>query len=169
MAARDTMAHLYSCFDTMYVAYGEAAPTLTNDAYVIRAYEAGRAFGEVALTFREHLNEAPGDPLVPLEEALRLARSNDDTGAMMLYALAMVVGPRVLVSLRDARDQVELDDAALAVLNEASMVLVQEILKVGEVSKDQAPIEDPRWQEDAQALGRGLDDSGNAESFGISR
>ncbi|HEV3187903.1 MAG TPA: hypothetical protein VGZ04_07630 [Acidimicrobiales bacterium] len=169
MDARDSMAYLYSCFDTMYVAYGEAAPTLTNDAYVIRAYEAGRAFGEVALAFRDYLDESPGEPVAPLEEALRFARVNDDTGTMMLYALALVVGPRVLVSLRDARDQVDFDDAALAVLNRGSMALVEEILKVGEVSKDQAPIDDPRWQEDAQALGRGLDESGNAESFGISR
>ncbi|HEV3267082.1 MAG TPA: hypothetical protein VGZ68_01630 [Acidimicrobiales bacterium] len=169
MAARDTMTHLYSCFDTMYAAYGGAAPTFSNDAYVVRAYEAGRAFGGVALAFREYLQEAPGEPLAPLYEALDLARSNDDSGAMMLYALAMVVGPRVLVSLRDARDQVEFDDAALAILTQASMVLVQEILKVGEASKNQAPIEDSRWQEDAQELGRRLDAGGNAESFGISR
>jgi hypothetical protein len=169
MNQRNTMEHLFSCFDTMYVAYGEAAPTLTNDAYVIRAYESGRAFGGVALAFREFLNDAPSETLAPLEDALRHAREGDDTGAMMLFALAMVVGPRVLVSLRDARDQVELGEAALAVLTLASKVLVQEVLKVGEVSKDQAPIEDPHWQEGAQELSRRLDASGSADSFGISR
>jgi hypothetical protein len=169
MQPRDTMEHLRACFDTMYVAYGQAAPTLTNDAFVIRAYEAGRAFGVVALAFRESLGDASSETVAPLEDALRHAREGDDTGAMLLFALAMVVGPRVLVSIRDARDQVELDDAALAVLTLASKVMVQEILRVGEATKDQAPIDNSRWQEDAQELSRSLDASGNAESFGISR
>jgi hypothetical protein len=169
MDARDSMAHLYSCFDTMYAAYGEAAPTLTNDAFVIRAYETGRAFGGVAMDFRDYLDDAPSETFAPLDEALRLAREDDDSGAMLLFALATVVGPRVLVSLRDARDQVDFDEAALAVLTRASMVLVHEILKVGEATKDQAPIDDPRWQAGAQELSRRLDASGNAESFGISR
>ncbi|HVA53357.1 MAG TPA: hypothetical protein VNF05_07565 [Acidimicrobiales bacterium] len=169
MDSRNTMEHLFACFDTMYAAYGEAAPTFTNDAYVVRAYESGRAFGGVALAFREYLGDAPNETVTSLEEALRHARDDDDTGAMMLFALAMVVGPRVLVSLRDARALVELDDAAAALVNLASRVLVREILEVGEVSKDQAPIEDQRWQEEAHELSRRLDASGNAESFGISR
>lgn len=169
MPQRDTMVHLFSCFNTMYVVVGEGAPTLTNDAYVIRAYESGRAFGGVALAFREYLGDVPGETLGPLEDTLRQALAGDDSGAMLLFALAMVVGPRVLVSLRDARDQVEIDEAALVVLNLASKVMVHEILKVGEVSKDQAPIEDSRWQEAAKGLTDRLDASGNAESFGISR
>jgi hypothetical protein len=64
---------------------------------------------------------------------------------------------------------VELDEGALVVLNLASKVLVEEILRVGDASKDQAPIEDSSWQAGAQELSRRLDASGNAESFGISR
>jgi hypothetical protein len=169
MTARATMEHLYSCFDTMYLVLGEGAPTLTNDAYVVRTYEASRAFGGVALTFREYLGEVRTSPFAPLGDTLRRALVSDDTGALALFALATVVGPRVLVSLRDARDQVELDDAALEVMNLASQVLVQEILRVGEVAKSQAPIEDADWQESARELSSRLDAGGNAESFGISR
>jgi hypothetical protein len=169
MPQRDTMVHLFSCFNTMYQVVGESAPTLTNDAYVIRAYESGRAFGGVVLAFREFLGDEPCETLGPLEDTLRQALEGDDAGAMLHFALATVVGPRVLVSLRDARDQVELDEAALVVLTLASKVMVQEILKVGEVSKDQAPIEDTRWQEAAKGLADRLDANGNAESFGISR
>ena len=169
MQPRNTMVHLFTCFNTMYVVFGEAAPTLTNDAYVIRAYESGRAFGGVALAFREYLGDVPGETLGPLEDTLRRALAGDESGAMLLFALAMVAGPRVLVSLRDARDQVELDEAARTVLDLASKVLVHEIVQVGEVSKDQAPIEDPRWQADAKELADRLDAGGNAESFGISR
>lgn len=169
MNARSTMEHLFSCFDTMYQMLGEAAPTLTNDAYVVRIYETARAMGTVALAFREYLGDVPSETLAPLDGALRHAIDDDDSGAMVLVALAVVVGPRVLVSLRDAREQVELDSAALAVLKLASGVLVQEILAVGEVSKRQASTDDPRWLESAQELSNRLDASGNAESFGISR
>jgi len=169
MSSRDTMAHLFACFDTMYSVVGDAAPTFTNDAFVVRTYESARAFGGVALAFREYLVDVPEGRLAPLEDALRHAQAGDDSGAMMLYALAMVVGPRVLVSLRDARDQVAFDEGALTVLTLASQVLIQEILRVGDVSRGRAPIEDPRWQEDAQELATRLDQSGNAESFGISR
>lgn len=163
------MVHLFSCFDALYRVIGEGAPALKNDAYVIRAYEAGRAFGGVALNFREYLGDVRSEDVVPLDDALRQALADDDSGAMLLFAIATVVGPRVLVSLRDARDQVELDDAALGVLDGASRVLVQEILRVGDAFKDQAPLEDSRWQADARELSRRLDASGNADSFGISR
>ena len=166
---RDTMEHMFSCFDTMYFVLGEGAPTLTNDAYVIRTYEMARAFGEVALGFREYLGDVERQPLGPLEDVLRRALHLDDSGAMVLFAMATVIGPRVLVSLRDAREKLELDETALGVLNHASQVLVQEIRAVGDVAGEQAPIEDPEWQVRAQSLSVDLENGANAESFGISR
>ena len=50
------------------------------------------------------------------------ALANDLSGAMVLFCLTMVVAPRVLVSLRDAREQVALDNGALEVLNGASQI-----------------------------------------------
>jgi len=168
-SSRDTMAHLFSCFDTMYLVLGEGAPTLTNDAYVIRTYEMARAFGEVALRFREHLVDVETEPLAPLEDVLRRAISLDTTGAMVLFAMATVIGPRVLVSLRDARETGDLDEPEFGIAVLASQVLIQEIRAVGEVAGQQAPIDDPKWQSDAQSLSADLDMGGNAESFGISR
>jgi hypothetical protein len=169
MSSRDTMEHLFSCFDTVYVVVGENAGTLTNDAYVVRTYETARAMGSVALSFREYLGEVVVEPYAPLEDTLRQAFAGDVSGALALFALVVVVGPRLLVSLRDARERVELDEAALAVLNGASAVLIREILAIGEVSKDQGPIDDTEWQENARSLSRRLDEGENAESFGISR
>ena len=166
---RDTMQHLFSCFDTMYATLGESAPMLHNDAFVIRTYEMGRSFGEVALRFRTYLGDVANERVLSLEEVLLRAVASDESGAMVLFAVATLVGPRVLVSLRDARDAGGLDESALEVLNDASQVLVREILRVGEVAKAQAPIEDGRWQEVARSLGEALDEAGNAESFGISR
>jgi hypothetical protein len=163
------MAHLFSCFDTTYLVLGESAPTLTNDAYVVRTYEMARAVGEVALRFREYLGEVSSPPLPALEDVLRRAVESDDSGAMVLFAMAMVVGPRVLVSLLDARSEGTLDESALEVLDLASRVLVREIRAVGDVAQRFAPIEDPNWQERAHSLSTTLDATGNAESFGISR
>jgi hypothetical protein len=166
---RDTMEHLFSCFDTAYLVLGESAPTLTNDAYVIRTYEMARALGEVALSFREYLDEVTSPALAPLEDVLRRAVASDDSGAMVLFAMATVVGPRILVSLRDARALGELDESALEVLDVASRVLVREIRAVGDVASRFSPVEDSTWQQCARSLTTTLDAAGNAESFGISR
>jgi hypothetical protein len=168
-SSRDTMEHLFSCFDAAYLVLGESAPTLTNDAFVIRTYEMARALGEVALSFREYLDEVTGPGLAPLEDVLRRAVRSDGSGAMVLFAMATVVGPRVLVSLRDARAEGALDESALALLDLASRVLVREIRAVGDVATKFPPIEDPAWQECARSLTTTLEAAGNAENFGTSR
>jgi len=167
--SRATLEHLFSCFDTTYQVLGASAPNLTNDAFVVRTYEAGRAMGEVALALRTILGEVSGEPLEALYDVLRESVADDLSGAMLLFCLAMVVGPRLMVSLRDAREFEEFDDDALAVLNEASAVVLAEILAVGAVAKSQGTIDDEHWQERARGLARHLEEAGYADSFGISR
>jgi hypothetical protein len=167
--SRDSLEHLFSCFDTMYRVLGASAPNLTNDAYVVRTYEAARAMGDVALSFREVLVEVQSESIPALHDVLVESVADDLTGAMLLFCLAMVVGPRVMVSLRDAREYVEFDEDALEILREASDVMLGEILAVGDVAKRQGFIEDERWQEQARGLGQRLDEAGYADSFGISR
>ena len=166
--SRATLEHLFSCFDTTYQVLGASAPNLTNDAFVVRTYEAGRAMGEVALALRTILGEVSGEPLEALYDVLRESVADDLSGAMLLFCLAMVVGPRLMVSLRDAREFEEFDDDALAVLNEASAVVLAEILAVGAVAKRQGTIDDEHWQERARGLARRLEEAGYADSFGIS-
>lgn len=168
MSSRETMEYLLSCFDAMYQVLGASAPNLTNDAYVVRTYETGRAMGEVALSLREYLGEASVEPLAAVRDTLLEAVANDLSGAMVLYCVATVVGPRVLVSLRDARERVDLDDAAREVLGGASESLVREMLAVAHVA-DAGAIEDRHWQERARGLADGLEAQGYAESFGITR
>ncbi|HEY5110783.1 MAG TPA: hypothetical protein VII67_00465 [Acidimicrobiales bacterium] len=163
------MQHLYSCFDSMYAALGESAPMLHDDAFVIRTYEMARACGEVALTFRDYLGDVADERILALDEVLLEAIESDESGAMVLFAMATLIGPRVLVSLRDAREVAGLDDSAKEVLSAASQMLVREILLAGEVTKTQASTEDDRWPEIARRLSVTLEESGNAESFGISR
>ena len=166
---REIGEYLLACYDTIYIVLGESAPTLTNDAYVVRTYETARAHGALALTLREHLAEPEVSPPPVLEDVLRRAVAGDDTGALVLYAMAMVVGPRLLVSLLDARSALTDDPTLTQLFNEASMVCVKEIRATGEVAKDQAPIEDPEWQALARELSTTFDEAGNAESLGISR
>ena len=166
--SRAAMEHLYACFDALYLVLGASAPNLTNDAYVVRAYESARTFGEVALSFRAYLGDVGAEPMEPVHSALLEAVADDLTGAMLLYCLVIVVGPRLLVSLHDAR-ALELDKDARAVLNAASDALVAEMLAAGEVAKAAVPIEDRHWQERAQGLGERLEEGGYAESFGIAR
>jgi len=163
------MQHLFSCFDSMYAALGESAPMLHNDAFLIRTYEMARVCGEVTLTFRDYLGDVADERILALDEVLLEAVEGDESGAMLLFALATLIGPRVLVSLRDAREVAGLDDSAMEVLSAASQVLVREILLIGEVAKAQAPTEDGRWQEIARGLRVTLEEAGNVESFGISR
>jgi hypothetical protein len=170
MPTNEEMAlHLLACYDTIYIALGEGAPTLTTDAYVVRTYEMGRNFGALALEMRQFTNAAEVSPIAPLDAVLRHAVTSDDSGAMVLYAMAMVVGPRLLVTLLDARANMTNDPALLALFNHGSEVVVAEILATGEVAKGQAPIDDPSWQAAAFDLGTTLDMAGNAESLGLSR
>jgi hypothetical protein len=166
---REVMERLFSCFDTMYAVLGAGAVDLSDDAYVVRTYETGRAMGEVALSFREYLVDVETSMVPSIQGVLVDSLANDLTGAMVLFCFTMVVAPRLLVSLRDAREQVELGDGALDVLNIASQVLIREMFATGEVAKTEGVSEDRHWQEHARGLSESLDQVGNAESFGISR
>jgi hypothetical protein len=166
---REIGEHLLACYDTIYIVLGESAPTLSNDAYVVRTYETARAYGALALELREHLDEPEIEPFPLLEEVLRRAVTGDATGALVLYAMAMVVGPRLLVSLLDARTALSNDQILTSLFNGASMVCVKEIRATGEVAKDQAPIDDDDWQGLARGLSETFDSAGHAESLGISR
>jgi hypothetical protein len=169
LSNREIGQHLLACYDTIYIVLGESAPALTNDAYVVRAYETARAYGELALEMREHLDDPDVAPLPVLDDVLRHAVAGDASGALVLYAMAMVVGPRLLVTLLDARAALTNESALTELSNHASMVCVKEIRATGEVAQDQAPIDDIEWQALARALSETFDAAGNAESLGLSR
>lgn len=165
----EVLGHVLSCFDAMYKVLGESAPRLTNNAYVVCAYEMSRAFGEVALELRTQLGAESVEPLGIIDAVLTHAVLADETGAMVLYAVSMVVGPRLLVTLLDARAHMDADERALALLDRAAEVCVAQMRGVGEVAKTQPPIEDLSWQAAARDLTITLESAGNAESFGLTR
>jgi hypothetical protein len=165
-ATRAVLAHLGSCAAAPYRVLGEAAPTFGDDAAVVRAFEAARAFGAVALAAREALDE-PVEPSALVSEVLTRAVRADPSGRLALYGLAVVVGPRFLVSLRDAREVV--DDEARGLLDDASDLVVAEIMAVRALAGTRGDVEDVATVRAARALGEALDAAGCAESLGLGR
>jgi len=167
--SRGTLEHLLSCCDAVYLTLGQSAPQLSNDAYVVRVHEMSRSFGAVALAMRTNLGESDVVPLAVITEVLERAVANDQTGAMTLFAMALVVGPRLLVSLRDAREALSADSEVATLLEHAAQVTVAQLLSIAGVTQNQQNIDDPLWQAEARRLMTTVENSGNAESFGLSR
>jgi hypothetical protein len=160
------LAHLGSCFAAPYRVLGEAAPTFSDDAAVVRAYEAARAFGELALAIAERLGR-PVEPLGAVAEVLARAVAEDPAGRLALYCVAVVVGPRLLVSLRDARGRV--DEDARGLLDQASDLVVGEIVAIRDLAVASSGAEESPGPGAARALGEALDAAGYAESLGTDR
>ena len=103
------------------------------------------------------LGDSDPDPLA--REVLEEAREGDPGGLLLRYAITMLVVPRLLVSVADARARD--DDPRLARVAE---VLVGSLYELAAVAPAGEP-DDPAWAERARSLIRRLDDGGAAESF----
>lgn len=162
MSAWPAGRHLAEIYDALYLSLGAGAPRASDDAFVVRLHEASRAFGTLALEVREDAEVVP-DPMVSALIGNSLAE--DSTGALTLYALAMVIGPRLLVTLRDYLEG-ETDEVRRQVLARGSDLVVREIVAVGATVARHEPLDDPAWADAARALVDVLDGAGMAESLG---
>ena len=163
--------HLAAIYDALYSSLGEGAPRATADVVVVRLHEASRAFGELALELRDGGvlpdDVAPHDEVANALVASLVARSlvEDPTGALTLYALSMLLGPRLLVSLRDYLAE-EDDEWRRTVMQHGSDLVVREIWAAGQALGGEPPPEDPAWSLAARGLSDLLDQAGMAESLG---
>ncbi|MFZ1063672.1 MAG: hypothetical protein WAN30_09410 [Acidimicrobiales bacterium] len=164
---RDVVAFVADCFDALYRALGELAPLLASDPYVVCAHEASRSFGAVALAMRDYTGRAPS-PLAVIDAVLRRSFNEDPSGALALYAVALVVGPRLLVSVRDALEVVR-EPEARELFDRAQLVTVAQIRRIGEVQEPVDSLDEARWREAARELVAMVESGENADSFGISR
>ncbi len=162
---RAVATYLSSCVHALYRHWGECAPSFTNDTYAVCAYEGARHFGEVALAWREALGDVPAGHVAPLDEVLASAKA-DATGTMSLYAVAVVVGPRLLVSVRDAQALIR-HEAWAELLNVTADATVAVMHRVQDAMQRSAPHVDEGWQGRARRLADALDTSGMAESLGL--
>ncbi len=154
--------HLASIYDALYRALGEGAAVARRDAVAVRLHDASRRFGALALELRDGEDPDP-EPFVYV--ALTDSLAEDGSGALTLYALAMVIGPRLAVTLRDYLD-VEHDAQRRALLLHGSDEVIREIRTVGEVVAHEEPIEDPAWSGAARAIYDAFDAAGMSESLG---
>jgi len=154
-------AYVATLLDALYRGLGEAAPAMTVDAFVIRAHEASRALGALALDVRD----ATTQPQPLALAVLTHAQEEDASGALVLYALAMVLGPRLLVTLRDLGEQPE-NQSDQEFFSRVADVMVREIQAVGSLVATRAPLDTPGWSEAARALVDLLDGAGFSDSLG---
>jgi hypothetical protein len=158
------LAHLASCFVALYRSLGAAAGSFSDDAAVVRSYESARAFGELALALRTRLGEG-SEPLEPLTRVLESAVRDDPSGRLALTCLAVVVGPRLLVSLRDARGVVDEGDRGF--IDHASDLVVSEIVAIRDLAATREDLGAGPGPRALHAFNEALDDAGYAESFGV--
>ena len=159
--------HLSSIYDALYLSLGEGAPRAHRDAFVVRLHYASRAFGALALELREVEVDASADtsPDALVYAVIVNSLAEDDSGALALYALAMVVGPRLLVTLRDYLVSEE-NATRRRILSHGSDQVVTEIRAVGATVANEEPLDDPAWADAARAIVDTLDAAGMAESLG---
>ena len=161
---RVVATHLLACVHALYRHWGECAPSFTNDTYTVCAYEGARRFGEVSLAWRAALGDVTPGRVVAVDEVLARA-SADSTGTMSLYAVAVVVGPRLLVSARDAQALVR-SDVWVELLNDTADATVAVMHRVQDAMQRCAPLVDDEWQARARGLADALEASGMAETLG---
>ncbi len=159
--------HLGSIYDALYLSLGEGASRAHRDAFVVRLHYASRAFGALALELREVQANASADtaPDALVYAVMANSLAEDDSGALALYALAMVVGPRLLVTLRDYLES-EVNVTRRKILSHGSDQVVSEIRAVGTTVANEEPLDDPAWADAARAIVDTLDAAGMAESLG---
>ena len=98
--AHDATRHLASCYAAIVRALDEGAGEVADADRAARFHAAVTVFGDLVAATVE---EVPA-PFPPIEDVLGRALSADPSGAMALYAIVMVVGPRLLATLRDVRE-----------------------------------------------------------------
>ena len=167
--------HLANCFGALYRSLGVVAPLVEDDTVMVALFEAARRFGDVRQSFlhlRAHRDggvtrDAPRDLLV-IEEVVSASLGEDRSGALTAYVVAMVLGPRLLISLRDVSESCT--EAAEQPLREACQfaanVLVSQSRNFADVVRDDEARDDESWRRAANRLTAVVSQAGYSESFG---
>lgn len=167
--------HLGASFESIYRVIGSLAPTVSADAACVALFEIAREAGGVADRFATLLAaRADVDPreswhTTPvIDEVLRAAVERDASGQLALYAIASVVGPRLLVSLRDAASLTDLAAGGplRSACEAAATWLVATMRRIGEVAARLGAPDEVTWREHARTLEDPFVAAGLAESLG---
>jgi hypothetical protein len=167
-------AHLAGCFGEMYRALGAAAPRIDDDAACVFAFELARRCGQLRDRFVElgahRAGTAPRAPAsVPtIADAVALAVNEDPSGSMLLYLVSMVIGPRLLVSLRDAAaaTSAAAGGPLRAAIEAASSIVISSSHEIAELTVRRGALEGDGFRDLARSLDAAVERAGHAESFG---
>ena len=174
-ASEASAAHLAGCFAELYESLGQVSTSLEDDAFVVAVFEFARRCGDLRqefLALRAHRAGANASlaqrRLTVIGESVAASVAEDPSGALTLYVVTSVLGPRLLISLRDV--------AALATgpgegplretCQEAASVLIAHSRYIGEIARVQAPQLAAPWHAAARRLEALVTQAGYGESFG---
>ncbi|HQU26972.1 MAG TPA: hypothetical protein PLS29_08085 [Acidimicrobiales bacterium] len=166
MSAAGRERGLLEVLDGLYRGLGEAAPRAGEDAAAVALYEAARTVGAATLAWRERLGDEPAAPLAAIVETFEAAAGLDPSGRLGLAVATSLVGPRVLVSLRDLREEPgedPLDDGGRSASATASDAVVAAIWRCARAAG--ALAREGEGPDGFAELARRLDDDGYGESF----
>ena len=163
-----TTLELAGAAEAIYGVLGRRCAEVSDDGYVVGLYEMARACGAVSLGLRESAGVSTVVAAPVVSAVLERSFDGDATGALALYATTMVVVPRFLVALRDARAE-ESGESLGAILVQATDTVVSALRRLAEHAHDQDVFDDLAWQSAARALSETLDGAGYGESLVISR
>ena len=167
---REIAEHLLACYDTIYIVLGESAPTLTNDAYVVRAYEMGsrlRRTGAGDARTSRAIRRRRRSPCSTTSCATRWPAT--PRGALVLYAMAMVVGPRLLVTLLEPRELTSRRGRCSDSSTTPRGLRARSSERPARWRRTRRRSRIRVGRRPARDLATTLDTAGNAESFGLSR
>lgn len=168
-------SHLESVLRALYESLGQLAPTLSDDAMVLAVFEMARILGDGAHRFSElgaHRNGVT--PLAPrpvtvIDEVLRRSTQVDESGALTLYCVSSLIGPRLLISLRDASSVANGpgDGALRQAVHDVAAIVLGQIQRIGELGREKTESSEPSALEHARELDEMLTGAHFAESFGL--
>ena len=163
MSEKARLANLSAVYGALYQVFGRAPPTVSNDGAVDRLYDVAVRSGKRCHELRE--GGVTIDRPLPVVVAGAEAATEESSGALALYFFSMVVAPRLLVSLRDAR-YAEPAEPWRAWLDGAANELVEMVNAVAESAKTMTAIDDEAFVARARDLRQLVDGAGFSESFG---
>ncbi len=147
--------HVASLVTGVHQGLEREVPHLEHGPYVICLSRAARAYAELSVQF----DPAPAHPVVT--EILARAGA-EPSGALALYAFSVVIGPRLLVSLVDLGPL----DARFEAVAEVTR---RQLRACAGLASHPGSIDEPGFAVAARSLVRLAEQTGNAESFVLSR
>ena len=157
------------CLAALYQSLGQISHSATNDAAVIALHEFSRVCGELQFRFDELGPRRANTSYPPIlaepsiSTVLERAFEVDSSGAVVLFAVATEVIPRVLVTLRDAAATTSGAGPLMLRCSDAQGQLVRAMYALSSVLSGLALPEN--FEEMAPSFSRELDNKGFAEKF----